>query len=155
PVQSNWRIYVRDPVSGKTGVYFVTNAIASTLHAAAARLLSEGMPMHALAGGSVNVTADRDITVRLDPGAGSGPDLEADLRPAQALLPAPFDACWNSYHEFLAYSVTQDRALSTQPWYGRVTAQEIRLGIPLEVCEPLAGEFRSRAAHRLLGAAAC
>ncbi len=46
PVHSNWRIYVFDPHSGMRGVYFVTNAVASTPHALAARLLSEGMPMH-------------------------------------------------------------------------------------------------------------
>src|SRR5262249_51707552 len=28
PVQSNWRVYVRDPVSGKSGTYFTTNGIA-------------------------------------------------------------------------------------------------------------------------------
>jgi hypothetical protein len=153
PVHSNWRIYVREPHSGKTGIYFVTNAIASTLHALAARLLSEGMPMHALARGEVSVTAGNEVTVRLDPGQGSAPDLEADLRPGLAQLPAPFDTCWSSYEEFLAYSVTQDRALSTQPWYGRITRQEIRLGIPLEVCEPLVGSVRSCAAEILLGLA--
>jgi hypothetical protein len=155
PVQSNWRIYIRDPRSGKIGIYFVTNAIASTPHALAARLLSEGMPMHALAHGAVTVTPGGDIRVRLDPGLGSGPDLEADLRPAAAELPGPFAACWANYQEFLTYSVTQDRALSTQPWYDRVTRQEIRLGISLEVCEPLSGSVRSRAAEALFGPAAC
>jgi hypothetical protein len=155
PVQSNWRIYVRDLGSGKTGIYFVTNAIASTPHALAARLLAEGMPMHALRHGAVTVQPGGEIAVRLDPGSGSGPDLEADLRPAPAELPGPFAACWASYHEFLTYSVTQDRALSSQPWYDRVTRQEIRLGIPLEVCEPLAGSVRSRAAEAILGPAPC
>jgi hypothetical protein len=154
PVQSNWRIYVRDPASGRTGIYFVTNAIAGTPHALAARLLSEGMPMHALAAGQVSVEGT-EVRVRLDPGAGSGPDLEADLRPGPAELPAPFDACWGSYREFLDYSVSQDRAFSAQPWYGRLTRQEIRLGIPLEVCEPLTGSVRSRAAEALLGPAPC
>ncbi len=155
PVQSNWRIYVRDPRSGKTGIYFVTNAIAGTLHALAARLLSEGMPMHALARGTVSVDAGGAVSVRLDPGAGSGPDLQADLRPGPAELPGPFANCWGSYREFLDYSVTQDRAFSAQPWYGRLTRQEIRLNIPLEVCEPLAGSVRSRAAEALVGPAGC
>jgi hypothetical protein len=155
PVQSNWRIYVRDPRSGKIGIYFVSTAISSTPHALAARLLSEGIPMHALAAGSVQVAGDGAVRVRLDPGQGSGPDLEAELRPGSADLPAPFDVCWKSYRDFLDYSVTQDRALSSQPWYGRVTRQEIRLGIPLEVCEPLAGSVRSRTAEGLLGPAVC
>jgi hypothetical protein len=33
PVQTNWRIYVRDPRSGHAGVHFVTNAVSSTIHA--------------------------------------------------------------------------------------------------------------------------
>ena len=40
----------------------------------------------------------------------------------------------------------QDRALSTQPWHGRVTRQEIRLDIPLDACRPLEGRVTSRAA---------
>jgi hypothetical protein len=155
PVQSNWRIYVRDPRSGKTGIFFVTNAMASTPHALGARLLSEGMPMHALAAGSVTVTPGNEVSVRLDPGQGSGPDLEADLRPGPAELPAPFDACWGNHREFLDYSVTQDRALSSQPWYERITRQEISLNIALDVCEPLTGSVRSRAADALLGPVAC
>jgi hypothetical protein len=35
PIQSNWRIYVIDPRTQKTGVHFVTTAITSTPHALA------------------------------------------------------------------------------------------------------------------------
>jgi hypothetical protein len=49
--------------------------------------------------------------------------------------------------------VPQDRAMSSQPWYRRITRQEIELGIPLEACEPLAGHAASRAAQALVGAA--
>jgi hypothetical protein len=51
--------------------------------------------------------------------------------------------------------VPQDRALSAQPWYGRVTRQEIALGIPLEVCEPLTGTVTSKAAQTIVQDAAC
>jgi len=155
PVHTNWRIYVRDRQSGHTGIYFVTNAIASTLHALAARLLSEGMPMHALADGSVKVGSGNEVSVRVNPGSGSGPDLEADLRPGLAELPATFDACWSSYREFLDYAVPQDRAFSVQQWYERLTRQEIELGIPLDVCQPLTGQVFSKAAEALLGQPAC
>ncbi len=73
PVHSNWRIYVHDPHTGLPGIYFVTNAINSTVHALAARLLSEGMPMHALRHAAVQVRADRACRVLLDPGSGSAP----------------------------------------------------------------------------------
>ena len=48
-------------------------------------------------------------------------------------------------------SVPMDRAFSSQPWYGRLTRQEIDLGIPLTSCEPLAGTVRSRAAEVIVG----
>jgi Uncharacterized conserved protein (COG2071) len=155
PVHTNWRIYVRDRQSGRTGIYFVTNAIASTPHALAARLLSEGMPMHALAAGSVKVGSQNEVSVRVDPGSGSGPDLEADLRPGLEELPATFDACWSSYREFLDYAVPQDRSFSVQPWYDRLTRQEIELGIPLDVCQPLTGCLFSRATEAILGQREC
>src|SRR5258708_10654058 len=48
PIQTNWRIHVRDPRTGKTGVTFVTTAITSTLHAVSARMMAEGMSMHVI-----------------------------------------------------------------------------------------------------------
>jgi hypothetical protein len=160
PVQSNWRIYVVDPHSGLRGVYFVTNAIASTLHALAARLLSEGMPMHVPRRAVVQTAppgtgkAEEGSTCRvlLDPGLGSAPDLEALLRPSDAVLPgSPWKECFESYTSLLAYCVPQDRAFSSQPWYGRITRQEIALAIPLESCEPLAGAVRSHVAAAYVG----
>ena len=41
PVQSNWRIYVRDDRTGKEGVYFVTSAVTTARHALGARLMAE------------------------------------------------------------------------------------------------------------------
>jgi hypothetical protein len=151
PVHTNWRTYVRDPRTGREGIYFVTNAIASTVHALAARLLSEGMPMHALAKGAVEANADGTFEVTCDPGAGSGVQVRASLRPGAAALPGPFAECWASYRDFLAYAVPQDRAFSSQPWYARITRQEIELGIPLEVCEPLEGEVISTSALGYVG----
>jgi len=154
PVQTNWRVYVSDPRTGRKGVYFFSNAMNSTLHALAARLFSEGMPMHVLRRGSIDAEGDGVFHLHLDPGAGSAPDAEATLcvlgeRPADG----PWRACFESYEAMLAYCVPQDRALSFQPWYHRVTRQEITLGIPLEACEALEGEVRSRAAQALVGEA--
>ena len=55
---------------------------------------------------------------------------------------------------FLRYCVPQDRALSEQPWLGRVTRQEIELGIPLEGCRRVAGKVVSRAVRAMVGDAA-
>jgi hypothetical protein len=153
PVHSNWRTYVRDPRSGKEGIYFVTNAIASTVHALGARLFSEGMPMHTLARGEVRANADGTFDVHLDPVTGSGVHVEGSFRPGKPVLPPPFSECWSSYRDFLAYTVSQDRAFSSQPWYGRLTRQEIALGIPLESCEPLEGKVVSRSVVGYVGKA--
>ncbi len=155
PVQTNWRVYVFDPRTGRKGVYFFSNAMNSTLHALAARLFSEGMPMHVLRHGSVYVDTDGCFDLHLDPGAGSAPDAEATLCVrAERPTDGPWRACFASYEAMLAYCVPQDRALSFQPWYHRVTRQEITLGIPLDACEPLEGHVHSRAAQALVGDAA-
>jgi hypothetical protein len=108
--------------------------------------------MHALRRAAVRVGDDRTCRVLLDPGAGSAPDLEAQLHPGDAVLPGPpWSECFASYVALLTYCVPQDRAFSSQPWYGRITRQEIVLSIPLESCEPLTGAVRSRAAAELIG----
>jgi hypothetical protein len=152
PIQSNWRIHVRDPRTGHQGIHFLSNAISATIPALCARLLSEAMPMHVFARAALDRDGEGRVTLRLDPGKGSAPDAEASLAPCAA---PPFEGAWRecfgSFREFLAYCVPQDRAMSTQPWVPRVTRQEIHLGIPLDACEPLAGSVASRAAHALAG----
>jgi hypothetical protein len=152
PIQTNWRIHISDPQTGLKGIYFVTNAISSTLHAMPARLLAEGMPMHVLQRSELKLNGDGTYLVQLDPGKGSGPDAEAALRTSEAqTLSAPWCECFSSYRDFLAYCVPQDRAMSSQPWHGWVTRQEINLEIPLDSCEPLEGEVSSRAARAIIG----
>jgi Uncharacterized conserved protein (COG2071) len=155
PVHSNWRIHVEDPRTGKKGIFFVTNAIASTVQALGARLMSEGMPMHVLSRGEIARGGDGAIRLVIDPGGGTAPDADIALRPAAAApeLQAPWSECFASYREFLGYCVPQDRAMATQPWQGTVSRQEIDLGIPLDACEPLEGEVRSRAAEAIAGEA--
>ncbi|MFO0735977.1 MAG: DUF2071 domain-containing protein [Labilithrix sp.] len=151
PVQTNWRIHVTDPRTKHRGIYFLTNAITSTVPALAARLTTEGMPMHVLAFGDVRREADGALAVRLDPGGGSAPDAEIALRPLPGppVLSGPWAECWPDYRSFLAYCVPQDRAMSSQPLRGRVSRQEIDLGIPLDICAPVAGTVKSRAAAQI------
>lgn len=156
PVQSNWRIHVTDPQTGKRGIYFVTTAIGSTPHAVAARLMSEGVAMHVPARAEVRKEADGTFHLLIDPGTGTAPDVRAALRPAgdEAVrtLPPPWNECFADWRAFLAYCVPQDRAMSSQPWYGgRVVRQEIDLGIPLDSCQPLAGTVESAAARAIVG----
>ena len=146
PVQTNWRIHVRDPRTGKEGIYFLTNAITSMPHALSARTISEGMPMHVLKNG--DVTGER---VYLDPGDGSAPDCDAQFQRASIPLDGPWCSCFEKWEDFLAYAVPQDRAFSSQPWFSRITRQEIDLGIPLNKCVPLQGTIHSKAAEAIAG----
>jgi hypothetical protein len=152
PIQTNWRIYVRDPRTRTHGVYFVTTAITSLPHALAARMLSEGMPMHLLARGQLRRTPAGAIHLHLAAAGGSAPEAEADLQPlAERPARGPWNRAFASYDDMLAYCVPQDRALTTQPWYRRTTRQEIMLGIPLAACVPLAPAVQSAAAHAIVG----
>jgi hypothetical protein len=154
PVQSNWRIHVRNPQTGALGITFISTAINSTLHALAARWLSEGVAMHVPARAEVSARPDGLLFLLLDPGSGSCPDAEALLGPADNReLPPPWSECFADYEAMLAYCVPQDRALSSQPWYRRIVRQEIQLGIPLNDCEPLAGTVHSQAAAAIAGGA--
>lgn len=152
PVQTNWRIHVEDPRTGHKGIYFLTNALTNSFQAIGARLLAEGMPMHILHEGEVRRDEQGRMHVRLDPGRGSAPDVNATLSPSQTLaFEGPWKECFGSFRDFLAYCVPQDRALSTQPWANKVTRHEIQLGIPLDHCEPLQGVVESKAAAAIAG----
>lgn len=156
PVQTNWRVHVVDPETGRRGIYFLTNAVTHVVPALAARLTTEGMPMHVLARGEVRRDAGSGaVGVTLDPGDGTAPDAEVSLRPAAPpALTGAWAECFGSFRELLSYCVPQDRAMSSQPLRHRVSRQEIDLGIPIDACEPLEGEVRSRAARAIAGDAA-
>jgi hypothetical protein len=152
PIATNWRIYVRDPHTGREGVFFTSTAITSPPYALGARLLTEGLPTHLLRRGKLSRTPDDALLVLLDPGKGTGPDAAGMYRPARSTPPfGPWDVCFADYMAMLAYCVPQDRAMSVQPWHRWVTRQEIRLDIPLDACEPLEGELFSQAARAVVG----
>lgn len=152
PIQSNWRIHVRDPQTGVQGIYFVTTSISNAVNAIAARMLSEGVSMHVPKRAELTGRPDGSIHLEIDPGVGTSPDVHADLcSTADVELHHPWSDCWSSFQEMLAYCVPQDRAMSSQAFYRRVTRQEIQLDIPLKECEPLAGKVTSRFAHSIVG----
>lgn len=158
-VQTNWRVHVRDPRTGREGIRFITNAADRTVPALAARLFSEGMPMHVLRRASLSRDDDGTVRLALDPGTGSAPDATATLRPARdglgvyrdARWEGPWRECFADLTAFLEYCVPQDRAMDAQPWRGRVSRQEIHLGIPVRDCVALEGEVRSEAARAIVG----
>ncbi|MEO8706202.1 MAG: DUF2071 domain-containing protein [Kofleriaceae bacterium] len=151
PLQTNWRIHVRNPRSGHAGIYFITNAITHAPHALVARLTAEGMPMHVLARGTLTREAGA-LRIALEPGTGSAPDAVLELRPSEPpAWTGAWAECFASYRAFLEYCVPQDRALSSQPLRGRISRHEIDLGIPVDACAPLAGTVTSAAARAIAG----
>lgn len=153
PIQTNWRIHVKDPRTGTAGIYFVTNAIDYAMPALAARLFTEGMPMHVFARSSIvrDPTTGR-IVLDFDPGAGTAPDAKASLVPCEAPeLAGRWQEAFGDYRGFLEYTIPQNRAMSGQPWHERVTRHEIELPVDLDKVEPLAGEVESRAGAAIVG----
>ncbi|MGH9549208.1 MAG: hypothetical protein ACRD3W_07535, partial [Terriglobales bacterium] len=152
PVQSNWRIHVRDPKTGHAGVYFVTTSMSNPVFAVAARTLSEGVSMHVPAHAEVSRNSDGTVHLAIDPGSGTAPSARADLRPADSAdIPPSWTSCFPTYHDFLQYCVPQDRTLTPLPWCGKICRHEIVLGIPLDACEPLTGIVDSPTASDLIG----
>ena len=154
PVQSNWRIHVRD-ASGIEGIFFVATVVNSSALALGGRLLADGVPMHIAEFATVTAGGDGKFNVTLVPGDGSAPDIVANLEPcAKPVFTEGWLECFGDFESFLSYCVPQDRAISGQPWYQQITRQEINLGIPLSECEPLEGNIRSRTIDQLLGRSA-
>lgn len=153
PVQTNWRIHVRDPRTGVRGVYFITNAIDYAMPALAARLFTEAMPMHVFARSSVRRDpASGSIEFAFEGGDGSAPSAQGSLAPCEApTLEGPWRECFESWEGFLEYCVPQNRAMSGQPWHRRVTRHEIVLPIDLAKVEPLRGAVVSATASEIAG----
>jgi hypothetical protein len=150
-IQTNWRIHVTDPKSGRKGIFFVTNAIDHLAQALGARLFSEGMPMHVFQRAELARDGEA-LCLLLEPGSGSAPDAKVEVRRrAQRTLPASWADCFGSFDAMLEYVVPQNRALSSQPYKGRVTRQEIDLPIPLSECTLLEGTVESKAARAIVG----
>lgn len=151
PVQSNWRIYVRDQ-EGVAGIYFLTTAVTATTVSLGARIMAEGLPMHVPQSGAVTCREQAGIEITLVSGAGSAPDLQAKLKACQRPeLEGNWKDCFDDFDSFLAYCVPQDRAISVQPWYRQCTRQEIDLGIALTDCEPMSAEIISTAIDTIAG----
>ena len=88
----------------------------------------------------------------IEPGRGTAPDVRATLDAGDdRRLWGVWSECFSDWNDFLGYCVPQDRALSVQRWYNRVTRQEIVLGIALQECRPLTGMVKSEAARGIVG----
>lgn len=153
PVQTNWRIHVRDPRTGVRGIYFITNAIDFAMPALAARLFTEGMPMHVFARSRVTRdSASGAIEFDFESGDGSAPNAKGKFAPSNPpTLDGAWRDCFGDWAGFLQYCVPQNRAMSGQPWHKRVTRHEITLPIDLAQVQPLNGTVSSPTASAIAG----
>jgi hypothetical protein len=151
PIQSNWRIHVRDR-NGVEGIFFVATVVTSSIISLGGRLLADGVPMHISDGGAVTVNSDGTFDLKLIAGTGSAPDMVASLSACpKPVFQGEWLECFGDFDSFLSYCVPQDRAISGQPWYQQITKQEINLGIPLSSCQPLEGTVKSKTIEQLIG----
>lgn len=152
PLQSNWRLYVRDRVTSTNGIYFVSTCLSNAPIALLARVASEGVPMHVPHEMHLENGADGSYRILIDPGTGSAPDLQADLVPTSMLaLPSVWERCFGSFDGLLRYCVPQDQALSVPSGHGGTLAQKIRLKAALSSALPLAGQVRSNVLQQIVG----
>lgn len=153
PIQSNWRVHVRDPETDAMGIYFIATIITNTFNALLARTLSDGVSMHVPKSGTFKATDGGRFHIDIVRGDSSSPDLKAAVEPCHrdTELPEPWKECFDTFPAFLAYCVPQDRAMYSQPWYERIVRQEIFLGIPLDVCQRMQAEIASDAIREITG----
>jgi len=148
PLQSNWRLYLDDPLppgAPPRTVYFLDNLMDSGLCVAATRLFSDVMQTHWPARFS-HGRRDGRFETRIEPGQGSAPQLASVLAPAPAAaLPAPFGEMFGSWDEAVAMLACQDAAVAWSARMQRLVLAQIDLPIALDEVQPLAP----------LGAVAC
>ena len=151
PVQSNWRIHVRDPRTGAAGSTSSpppsrrpSTRSAPGCWPRGCRCTSPARPRSAARGGAFHL--------RLDPGAGSAPDAEAVLTPVETPADGPLAGLLRHLARLPRLRGPPGSGLRRQTRSGAgSSASEIDLGIPLGACQPLTGEVRSRAARAIAG----
>lgn len=155
PVQSNWRIHVRDPKTEMLGVAFVSTTISNPISAFMARFASEGLPMQIPAKSGVVAQDEDSYQVWLETGTSSAPDLSLFFQKDESArqLDEAWAQCFDDYRAAIEYIIPQDRVFSSQPWYKQLTRQEIRLGIQYEDCQPVHGTVVSNTLSSIIGEA--
>ena len=141
PLQSNWRLYLEQPLPRAPNVptvVFVTNVIDNGLYALGTRVFSDSLPSHLSARLRLEI-AERSIAVEIHPGAGSAPRLAMTLaRNDSPLLPTSFDAFGTTWAGLVARLALQDAAVVPRDDLSAVALGTIRLPIDLDSVEPLA-----------------
>lgn len=144
PLQSNWRLYLAEPLSDAPPiptVAFVYNVMDSLAHVAGTRLFSDALPSHWPASFDFRVTPDEAI-VDIAPGDGSAPRLAARaVRAGEAVLPPPWSEMFNGWSDAIVRLASQHAAVVEIPTAegapGRSALATIDLPVDVASVEPL------------------
>lgn len=146
PLQSNWRLYLEQPMPAApqlATVAFVQNVFSSAVYAASTRLFSDALPSHLAACFELVVDA-QTACVRIDPGLGSAPQLAMTLkRGCEPELPPAFRGMFKSWGEAVERLASQEAAVVEVVSAGAVALATISLPVAVERIEPLQLDTRA------------
>ena len=144
PLQSNWRLYLAEPLSDAPPiptVAFVYNVMDSLAHVAGTRLFSDALPSHWPASFDFRVTPDEAI-VNIAPGDGSAPRMAARAaRAGDAVLSPPWSGMFNGWSDAIVRLASQHAAVVEVPTAegapGRSALATIDLPVDVASVQPL------------------
>lgn len=144
PLQSNWRLYLAEPLSDAPPiptVAFVYNVMDSLAHVAGTRLFSDALPSHWPARFDFRVTPDEAI-VNIAPGDGSAPRMAARAaRAGDAVLSPPWSGMFNGWSDAVVRLASQHAAVVEVPTAegapGRSALATIDLPVDVASVQPL------------------
>ncbi|WP_239645024.1 DUF2071 domain-containing protein [Comamonas sp. B-9] len=144
PLQSNWRLYLAEPLSDAPPVptvAFVYNVMDSLAHVAGTRLFSDALPSHWPASFDFRVNPDEAI-VDIAPGDGSAPRLAARaVRAGEAVLSPPWSGMFHGWSDAIVRLASQDAAVVEVPTAEGAPARSAlaTIDLPVDVAsvEPL------------------
>lgn len=144
PLQSNWRLYLAEPLADAPPiptVAFVYNVMDSLAHVAGTRLFGDALPSHWPASFDFRVNPDEAI-VDIAPGDGSAPRLAARaVRAGDAVLSPPWSGMFDGWSDAIVRLASQDAAVVEVPTVegapGRSALATIDLPVDVASVQPL------------------
>ena len=134
PLQSNWRLYLAQPMKNAdpvSTIVFVQNILDSTLYSVGTRVFSDALLAH-LAQRFVLTRTDRDFRVDIEPGSGSAQRLHLHAgQSVSATLPGCFGGLFANWEAAVSTVCKQDGAVCQLP--GSDLLAFARIDLPIDV----------------------
>lgn len=148
PLQSNWRLYLRNAPPGapdERTVLFTHNVLSSLPYVLGARTMSDALPAD-LPATFVHQRAGDVYTTEIEPGAGSAPALAAHVRRSdRSQLPPAFADIFEDWHAAVSFLALQDAAVVNVANLGRLAFA--RIDLPIALAEVVAAEAEHVSCH--------